>query len=334
MSCIIGFLRYVAPTRRLMCRYYLVTEGLAARHSLRVRDFPPDETALIGVGVGYSQMGLLPIVEIPYAKVLAIMIVITVWSSISPGAPLIVQYLDCGADMFFEAIISNWLSNGRQPNGMIIRLQGFDKGVFGGNFHTHNMLHIPPGLDVVCFSNGADYARGMRYAFQQAKAGRIVMSVDSTHLLNLRHLHDGDDAWRRPYPTPGETMTFDQVVRYGDGARLAIVSYGNGVLTALRACRTLEQRGVTGISVIDSPYLSAPSAGLVAALKGFDRVVFADVCKEGQHPFGGIITRLQAQGALPARWQCVAAQPTYNPLGTTLTFTSEEDIMSACLKVL
>ena len=33
---------------------------------------------------------LLPIVEIPYAK-----------------------YLDCGADMFFEAAISHWLSNGK-----------------------------------------------------------------------------------------------------------------------------------------------------------------------------------------------------------------------------
>ena len=25
---------------------------------------------------------------------------------------------------------------------MIIRLQGFDSGVFGGNFHTHNSLHV------------------------------------------------------------------------------------------------------------------------------------------------------------------------------------------------
>jgi hypothetical protein len=48
------------------------------------------------------------------------------------------------------------------------------QGVFGGNFHTHNALHIPPGVDVVCFSNGADYARGMRYAVRQAKAGESV----------------------------------------------------------------------------------------------------------------------------------------------------------------
>ena len=29
------------------------------------------------------------------------------------------------------------------------------------------------------------------------------------------------------------------------------------------------------------------------------------------------------------RWQCVAAAPTYNPLGTTLTFVSESDVLNA-----
>jgi pyruvate/2-oxoglutarate/acetoin dehydrogenase E1 component len=48
--------------------YYLVTEGLKAKYPLRVRDFPPDETSLLGAGIGFSQAGLLPVVEIPYAK--------------------------------------------------------------------------------------------------------------------------------------------------------------------------------------------------------------------------------------------------------------------------
>ena len=108
--------------------YYLVTEGLAKAHPGRVRDWPPDETTLLGAGVGFSQAGLLPLVEIPYAK-----------------------YLDCGADTFFELAFANWMSAGKQPNGMVIRLQGFDRGLFGGNFHTHNQLHIPPGVDVVCY---------------------------------------------------------------------------------------------------------------------------------------------------------------------------------------
>lgn len=57
----------------------VVLDGLAKKFPMRVMDFPPEETALLGAAIGYSQVGLIPIVEIPYAK-----------------------YLDCGADMFFE----------------------------------------------------------------------------------------------------------------------------------------------------------------------------------------------------------------------------------------
>ena len=33
------------------------------------------------------------------------------------------RYLDCGFDQFEEAAIGHWLSAGRSPNGMLIRLQ-------------------------------------------------------------------------------------------------------------------------------------------------------------------------------------------------------------------
>eukprot|EP01125_Pyxidicula_operculata_P010749 TRINITY_DN3538_c0_g1_i1.p1 TRINITY_DN3538_c0_g1~~TRINITY_DN3538_c0_g1_i1.p1 ORF type:complete len:755 (-),score=141.84 TRINITY_DN3538_c0_g1_i1:181-2445(-) len=291
--------------------YYLVTDGLATKYPNRVRDFPPDETSLMGAAIGFSQVGLLPVLEIPYAK-----------------------YLDCAADMYFEAIISNWLSNGKQPNGMLIRLQGFDKGVFGGNFHTHNILHIPPGIDVVCYSNGPDYARGIRYAIEQAKAGRVVMSVDSTNLLNLRHVEEGDYAWLYPYTDQSEFMTFDDIRIHGDtSGSLVIVSYGNGVVTALLAQKELQSKGIN-VTVIDSPCLSRIPQMLKDALPKFERVVFADVCKTGQHPFGGMITSLQSEGILPTKWQCVTAQPTYNPLGNTITFLSKEDIVNACVKVM
>merc|ERR1740139_1642197 len=136
----------------------------------------------------------------------------------------------------------NWLPAGKRPNGMVIRLQGFDKGIFGGNFHTHNSLHLPPGLDVVAYSNGADYARGMRNAVAQAAAGRVVMLVDSTDLLNRRHLFDKDNQCMTPFPSdPQDVMSFDDVQLHGEGTRLAIVSYGNGVPTALRARRILEE---------------------------------------------------------------------------------------------
>lgn len=289
--------------------YYLVTDGLADKYPTRVRDFPPEETVLVGSGIGYAQAGLLPIVEIPYAK-----------------------YLDCAADMFYEAGILHWLTNGRQPNGMIIRLQGFDRGVFGGNFHTHNTLHIPPGIDVVCYSNGPDYARGWRYAVQQALAGRVVMSVDSTNLLNLRHVTGRDNAWQFPLTGDGEVMSWDEVRTYGTGRRVGIVTYGNGVVTALQAKEVLEgELNVRDVTVVDSPYLSDVPGGLRSIVSEFDTVVFADVCKQGQQPLASHITQLQSEGLLPTRWRCVAAARTYNPLGTTLTFTSRDDIIGAVL---
>lgn len=325
--------------------YYLVTENIKGKYPTRIADFVPDETALVGAGMGYAQAGLVPIVEIPYAK-----------------------YLDCAYDMYEEAAFMNWYSAGRQPNGMLFRLQGFGRGVFGGNFHTHNALHIPPGIDAVCYSNGRDYVRGFRNAMHQAKQGRVVMSVDSTHLLNLRNMDGSDGLWDAVYPEDkADVMPFDEVRVYshedkvraggcfgvrgakdaeaihfkpakkreaasGAAGGLAIVTYGEGVLLALQARKNLVASGALApgsCHVIDSPYLSLPSAGLVAALSRYSRVVFAEVCKEGQGPLEGFIPRLQSSGALPQHWRSVAAARTYNPLGSTVTFTSVEDISKA-----
>jgi len=219
----------------------------------------------------------------------------------------------------------------------VVLLQGFDSGVFGGNFHTHNTLHTMPGVDMVCFSNGHDYVRGWRHAMRQAAAGRVVMVVASTALLNRRHLGPGDDAWQFPYPSSGE-MGFEDVVKYGSAGtqRLGIVSYGNGMPTALQARDILvSDHGFAydDVTVIDSPYLNHASTGLQEAVGNLDAVVFADVCKQGQNPLASIIAELQTANSLPVRWRCVAATPTYNPLGTTLTFTSDLDIVRAALEV-
>jgi len=299
--------------------YYLVTDGLAEKFPGRLIDFPPDETTLLGAAVGYSQAGLTPIIEVPYAK-----------------------YLDCGVDTFYELAIANWLTKGQRPNGMIVRMQGFDRGLFGGNFHTHNMIsHIPPGVDAVCYSNGRDYARGFRNAIKQARAGRVVMFIDCTNLLNLRHLHDRDRGWETPYPPDeeGEIMGFDDVRTYsGSGGssvkgRYAIVTYGNGVVTALQARKAMVDRiemDPTELDVIDCPYLSDIPLGLKEVIGQYKGVLFADICKEGpgSNIFSSMIVTLQREDSLPSNWGFIAAPRTYNPLGNTITFLSQEDIIT------
>jgi hypothetical protein len=317
-----------------------------------------------------SQAGLLPIVEIPYAK-----------------------YLDCGYDMFLEIGLTYWLSNGRQRDGLVVRVQGFDRGKFGGNFHTHNMVSLPPGVDAVCYSNGGDYVRGMRNCLRQALAGRVVMSFDSTDLLNRRHLgteDDGggakDDLWLTSFPNrdSANELAFDDVIVYrgdwltttggggkgpiqvtplqsqiqgphpalsGDRKRssvkLLIVTYGNGLPNSLQAMGRLIATGRVSspqeIAVIDCPYLSSPPQALKDILSSFQisptspppAVLFADVCKEGPGMVhGGYVVSLQNDGLLPTRWRVIGSQATYNPLGQTLTFLSSEDVERAASSLL
>ena len=111
--------------------------------------------------MGLAQVGFVPVVELPYAK-----------------------YLDCGADMFQESLITHWLSDGTQKNGMMYRLQGptlslslctraslfdyhyqlphlTDKGVFGGNFHLPFVSS--PGL-----------GRNVPFKWQQLRQGHAL----------------------------------------------------------------------------------------------------------------------------------------------------------------
>lgn len=101
------------------------------------------------------------------------------------------------------------------------------------------LSHMPPGVDVVCYSNGQDYVKGMRHALVQAKAGRVAMVVDCTYLLNLRHLHDRVRAWEFPYPDDTtEFFSFNDIRRCNKtnartttaATKVAVVSYGNGVV--------------------------------------------------------------------------------------------------------
>lgn len=160
----------------------------------------------------------------------------------------------------------------------------------------------------------------------QAAAGRVVMSVDCTALLNQRHFDDpsGEDgrrSWMTAYPHDcNEVMAFDEVTRYTCGVgstsdvrsstsqRVAVVTYGNGVVTALQAVAGMSPDESEGVVVIDSPYLSAVPQQLREAVAEFDVVLFADICKDGPGaPLLAHACTLHNERRLPQSWYVLLA---------------------------
>ena len=147
------------------------------------------------------------------------------------------------------------------------------------------------------------------------------MSVDCTALLNQRYFDDpsnesGRRSWTTEYPHDrNEVMSFDEVTRYscsvnsaGDeratpSQRVAIITYGNGVVTALQAVAGMPTEEAEEVVVIDSPYLSAVPQQLREAMADFDVVLFADICKDGPGaPLLAHACALHNEGLLPQSW--------------------------------
>ena len=98
-----------------------------------------------------------------------------------------------------------------------------------------------------------------------------------------------------------------------------MVTYGNGVVTSLQARDTLPNP--SDVDVVDCMLLSSVPDGLKEELAHYDRVVFADICKEGMNPLSGMLGELQrpiergGAGLADKRWCVKAAARGYNPLG-------------------
>lgn len=292
------------------------TEGLASRFPSRVLDFPPDETTLIGAAMGFSQLGLCPIIEIPNS---------------------------CDIDKFLGVVTSR-----RQlhlNHGMVVRLQGFEPGMFGGDFQrTYYFLHSIPGIDILCYSNGLDFVRGFRNAIVQAKAGRVVILVDCPNLLDLRHLFGMDGAWERRYPSDvQQILGWHNVTRYCSTAnspssshvrKIAIVSYGNGVIAGLQGRDQwfygkdrIEDRNEVityAVDVIDCPLLSEVPDGLKELLLCFryDYIILADICNSDPSPLTRMVAKLQGEQLLSTHWVCLRVPSSRSSLGA-------EDIVGA-----
>ena len=254
---------------------YGVTQKLHARFGAdRMIDTLLDEQSILGLAIGMAQNGFIPMPEIQF-----------------------LAYLHNAEDQLRgEAATLPFFSNGQFTNPMVLRIAGlgYQKG-FGGHFHNDNsvaVLRDIPGVILAVPSNGGDAARMLRECVRLAREEqRVVVFLEPIALYPMRDLHaEKDGLWMTRYPDPSERIGFGEVGVNGDGADLAIVTFGNGVYLSHQALPQIERAGITA-RIVDMRWLSPlPKEALTAAVAGCRNILIVD---ETRHS-GGVAEAMMA----------------------------------------
>ncbi|TNE87481.1 MAG: MFS transporter [Deltaproteobacteria bacterium] len=299
---------------------YHVTAGLTKSFGVgRVFNTLLDEQTILGLAIGATHAGLLPIPEIQY-----------------------LAYLMNAIDQLRgEAGSMQFFSNGQYNNGMVVRIAGlaYQKG-FGGHFHNDNgiaALTEIPGLLIGCPSRGDEAVRMLRTMVSAARnLGRVCVLLEPIALYMTKDLHEeGDGEWLTLYPPLDEHLSTDEVGVYGDGEDLTIATYANGLWMSLRVAKRLEAMGHR-VRVLDLRWLCPlPVDAVVPHAQATGKLLIVDECRANS----GIADKLFAEVVERdhrVRVRRLAAHDTYIPLGAAanLVLIGEEDIERSALKLL
>jgi 2-oxoisovalerate dehydrogenase E1 component len=238
-----------------------------------------------------------------------------------------------------EAATLPFFSGGQWTNPMVIRISalGYQKG-FGGHFHNDNSIAVLrdiPGIIIACPSTGADAAAMLREAHRLAREEqRVVVFLEPIALYPMRDLIEtGDGAWMDVYPTPDHRIEMGQVGVHGDGADLAIVTYGNGHYLSRQAQHDLAEQGIQ-TRIIDLRWIAPlPEKALLDAV-GDRPVLIVDECRRTGGQAEGIMAffaeaGIKSMARLTAEDSFIATGPAY---GATLP--SREGITTAAKKLI
>ena len=298
---------------------YGVTQKLQVRFGAdRVIDTLLDEQSILGLAIGMAQNGFIPMPEIQF-----------------------LAYLHNAEDQIRgEAATLPFFSNGQFSNPMVLRIAGlgYQKG-FGGHFHNDNSLAVLrdiPGVILAVPSDGAEAAMMLRECVRLAREeGRVVVFLEPIALYPMRDLHgEKDGAWMRHYPDPSRRIPFGEVGVTGEGADLAIVTFGNGVYLSHQALPALVAAGI-GARIVDMRWISPlPKAGITAAVQGCAHVLVVD---ETRHS-GGVAEAVMAHLAevSSARIARITAEDSFIATGPAYaaTMPSKDGITAAALRLM
>jgi 2-oxoisovalerate dehydrogenase E1 component len=253
---------------------YGVTQKLHARFGpARVIDTLLDEQSILGLAIGLAHNGFIPMPEIQF-----------------------LAYLHNAEDQLRgEAATLPFFSNGQWTNPMVIRISalGYQKG-FGGHFHNDNSIAVLrdiPGVIIACPSTGADAACMLREAHRLAREEqRVVVFLEPIALYPMRDGPEaGDGVWMDDYPAPDQSIGLNEVGVHGDGADVAIVTYGNGHYLSRQAQHDLAKMGVD-VRVIDLRWIAPLPLDAMLEAIGDRPVLIVDECRRT----GGLAEGLMA----------------------------------------
>jgi 2-oxoisovalerate dehydrogenase E1 component beta subunit len=185
----------------------------------RVIDTPLAESAIVGVAIGMSLHGLLPVAEIQFADF------------IHPAFDQIVS----------EAARMRYRSNGAFGCPIVIRAP-CGGGIHGALYHSQSIelfyAHVP-GLKVVMPSTPADAAGLLRSALRDPDPV-LFLEHKKTYRAVTGEVPDG------PYEIPLGTADVKR-----EGTDISMISYGYSLHTCLDAAARLEQDEQISAEVVD-----------------------------------------------------------------------------------
>jgi 2-oxoisovalerate dehydrogenase E1 component len=295
---------------------YGVTRGLHKKFGpARVFDSVLDEQSILGMALGTSLAGFLPIPEIQY-----------------------LAYVHNALDQIRgEAATMRFFSNNQYRNPMIVRIAGFayQKG-FGGHFHNDNSiaaLRDIPGL-LIAAPSRADDAAAMLYTCASAARtdGRVCVFLEPIALYHTRDLYSpGDNGW---LASSSESAPVGRARVYGSGADLTIVTFANGVPMSLRVARRLAAQGIEA-RVLDLRWLAPlPVADILAHAAETGRVLVADETRRTGGVSEAVFTAL-IDGGYRGMLRRVTSEDSFIPLGPAANHVllDEETIEKAAVSL-
>lgn len=293
---------------------YGVTRGLQKRFGAdRVFDTILDEQSVLGLALGASVNGFLPLPEVQY-----------------------LAYLHNAEDQLRgEAATLSFFSNGQYLNPMVVRVASYayQKG-FGGHFHNDNsvaVLRDIPGLVIASPSHPSDAAPMLHACVDHAaESGAVCIYLEPIALYHTTHLHEeGDDGWLAPFDADTDGALGGRV--HGDGTDLTILTWGNGLWLSHRAARQLRRTDGIDVRILDLRWLAPlPIEQMLTHARASGCVLVVDETRRTGGVGEGIVTELVDAG-FEGPIDRIAGLDSFIPLGAAanLVLVDENQIIAA-----